>query len=120
MAYGLVAFEPGQVVLIEHLHDKPLVLLAHHPPFAVHGNDSAGFLPPVLKGMQPVIDELCGIPHVVDAENAAFLMYLTVIGSIFDFQAGQNLIVSLYHLSHIAAETVLVEFLARIHVPEAA
>ena len=54
-------------------HQSHVLVAAHFQP--VHGRDAAGLLPPVLKGVQPVVGRPGAVPRrIVNAEYAAFFV----------------------------------------------
>ena len=74
MTDGHIAFKRGKVVIVENLRHQAQALDAAQLFFFIDSNDSATFLPPVLKGMQAVICDFRGIRYAPNAEHATFLM----------------------------------------------
>ena len=75
MAHRHGAVQPVQDIRMEHLPHQPHILVEGHLP-VIDGCDPAGLLPPVLKGVQAVIDRAGTVPlGIPDPEHTAFLMY---------------------------------------------
>ena len=79
MAYAQIPRKPPQRLLLKYLADQSQILMAAdvaRRPCRIRHRNSAGLLPTVLQGAQPVIDigrHVAAAP-VINAEDAAFLL----------------------------------------------
>ena len=120
MTDGHIARKICQLSFVEHLRNKSFAPDTPHRPFLRNAYDTAPLLPAVLQGVESVIGQAGRVGHSHDAENAALLVQLPVADrlhhalfvhrNLFDyfFQTGQDLLVSLAHLTQVTTETVLV------------
>ena len=80
VAHGHVTLEGFEVAFVEHLGDKPHVLV-HEDLLAVRGRDARGFLPAVLERVQPEIGQGGNVfPWREYAKNAAFILRAAIVG----------------------------------------
>ena len=80
VAHGHVSLEGFEVAFVEHLGHEAHVLV-YEDLLAVRGRDARGFLPAVLKRVQPKVGE-CGnvFPWREHAKNAALVLRAAIVG----------------------------------------